>query len=314
MLRPFTAFVAVALAGLAIQPARGDDALTHPFLGVTYIDRTDSTPRPVHMHIVQVDLNAPGIRFKLSPHAGSKEVVRQTTLDFLKAEHAQIAVNAHFFWPWPSTEAESSILGVGASDGQVYSAFEAPEQRYALLPQAPGINIDATNHASVVHVDHSQTDFTHVREPVTLWTTLAGSGQIVTDGAVTVPQYADAEHTDGRLTPGGPNNYSATNSWYDAINARTSIGLSRDSRTVTLFTVDVRGGSQGMRVGEVAGVLVKDYGVWNALNLDGGGSTSMAMEDPVTHTATLVNTSSDNPAGRSVGSSLAVFARPAPVR
>jgi hypothetical protein len=38
-------------------------------------------------------------------------------------------------------------------------------------------------------------------------------------------------------------------------------------------------------------------------------STSLAMADPVTGAARLVNTSSDNPAGRSVWSSLAVFAR-----
>ena len=75
--------------------------------------------------------------------------------------------------------------------------------------------------------------------------------------------------------------------------------------------------SLSMRVGEVADVLMADYGVWNALNLDGGGSTSMAMEDPLTHRRALVNVSSDrdNPsAGRSVGSSLVVFARPASAR
>jgi exopolysaccharide biosynthesis protein len=58
--------------------------------------------------------------------------------------------------------------------------------------------------------------------------------------------------------------------------------------------------------------LVREYGVWNALNLDGGGSTTMALEDPATHRASVVNASSDNPAGRSVGSSLAVFARTVP--
>jgi hypothetical protein len=265
------------------------------------------------MHLVQIDLAAPGIRFKLSPHAGPREVVRQTTLDFLNTEHAQVAINAHYFWPWPSTDPESSVLGIGASDGDVYSAFEIPEQSYALLPHAPGINVDATNHASVVHFDPTFADGKHIREPATLWTTLAGSAQIVTDGAVTIPLYADGDHPEDRLAPGGPNNaYSNANSWYDAINARTSIGLSRDSRTVTLFTVDIRGGSQGMRVREVAETLVRDYGVWSALNLDGGGSTSMAMEDPVTHAASLINASSDNPAGRAVGSSLAVFARPNP--
>jgi exopolysaccharide biosynthesis protein len=59
-----------------------------------------------------------------------------------------------------------------------------------------------------------------------------------------------------------------------------------------------------MQVGEVAEMLIKDYGVYNALNLDGGGSTTLAIRDAV------VNTSSDNPNGRSVGSNLAIFAQP----
>jgi exopolysaccharide biosynthesis protein len=92
--------------------------------------------------------------------------------------------------------------------------------------------------------------------------------------------------------------------------ARTAAGLSRDNRTLTLFTVDVRGGSEGMRLSEVAAVLIKDYRVWNAINLDGGGSTTMAWEDPATGAAARLNASSDeNPQGRAVASSLAVFAR-----
>jgi exopolysaccharide biosynthesis protein len=102
--------------------------------------------------------------------------------------------------------------------------------------------------------------------------------------------------------------------WYTTVNARTAIGLSQDGRTMTLFTVDKGGGSEGMQVGEVADLLLRDYGVWDALNLDGGGSTTMALDDPVTHVPSLVNASSDKDpvSGRSVGSSLAVFARPNP--
>jgi hypothetical protein len=33
-------------------------------------------------------------------------------------------------------------------------------------------------------------------------------------------------------------------------------------------------------VPEVADLLRNEYQVWNALNLDGGGSTTMAMQDP----------------------------------
>ena len=56
--------------------------------------------------------------------------------------------------------------------------------------------------------------------------------------------------------------------WYRAVQARTAIGLSQDGRTLTLFTVDQAGGREGMQVGEVADVLRRDYGVWDALNLD----------------------------------------------
>jgi exopolysaccharide biosynthesis protein len=62
-----------------------------------------------------------------------------------------------------------------------------------------------------------------------------------------------------------------------------------------------------MGLADVAVVLIDDYHVWNALNLDGGGSTTMAWEDPATGAATVVNASSDNPDGRSVATSLAVF-------
>ena len=277
-------------------PLHAEQRIAHPFLGITYIDRTESLPRAVHMHVVQIDLTAPGLHFKLSPPSGPREVVRQTTLEFLEQEHAQVAINAHYFLPFPSTDREAWVIGLAASEGRVYSAFESPEQSYALLADAPGVNIDAANHASIVHRRLRQgsgsqdpDDGKHVQEPVTLWTTVAGSAQIVTAGAASIP---DLE-------------------WYRAIQARTAIGISQDRRTLTLFTVDKSGGSEGLQVGEVAEILRQDYGVWDALNLDGGGSTTMAMADPLTGAAGLVNASSDRDpvAGRAVGSSLAVFAR-----
>jgi hypothetical protein len=287
--RRLTATLVLLLLGV---PLHAGQRITHPYLGITLVDRTESSPRAVHVHVVQIDLTAPGLRFELSPPAGAREVVRQTTLDFLRQEHAQLAVNAHYFLPFPSTDREAWVIGIAASEGRVYSAFESPEQDYALLADAPGINIDRGNHAAIVHRDRAQPDGRHVAEPVTLWTAFAGSAQILTGGAVTIPDLA----------------------WYRALQARTAAGLSRDRLTLTLFTVDKVGGSEGMQVGEVADLLRRDYGVWDAINLDGGGSSTLALEDPVTHVASLVNASSDRDpvSGRAVGSSLAVFARPTP--
>jgi exopolysaccharide biosynthesis protein len=300
------ASLAIAVAVLA--PATGGAwQAAQPFIGVTYFDKSMTDPRPLHMHVAQIDLRAPGIRFKVSAPGGDREVLRQSTLEFLKQERAQIAINGHFFLPFPSQDKTAWVIGLGVSEGRVFSAFEIPEQNYALVAFAPAINIDRDNHASIVTYDPSNSDQKHVREKVALWNVVAGSSQIVTRGAATIPVYRDDNHFDGELDPGGPNNYSNSKAWADATTARTAIGLSRDQQTLTLFTVDVRGGSEGMRLSEVANLLIRDFDVFDALNLDGGGSTTMAMEDPL-RGSIIVNASSDNPLGRVVATSLAVFA------
>ena len=313
--------LAVLLGTTALPSATSPPAwqTASPFVGVTYAERVDTEPRPLRMHVAQIDLQAAGIRFKVSPPGGDREVYRQSTLDFLKQERAQLAINGHFFLPFPSEDKTAWVIGLGASEGRVFSAFEIPEQSYALVAYAPAINIDRNNHASIVNIDPDYADRMHVREKVSLWNVVAGSSQIVTGGAVTVPVYRDDNHFDGELEPGGPNNYSNNKAWADATTARTAIGLSQDRRTLTLFTVDVRGGppssdalrgtsSEGMRLSEVASVLIRDFGVADALNLDGGGSTTMAMED-LSGRPAIVNVSSDNPSGRVVATSLAVFAQ-----
>jgi len=296
---------------LALLHAHGARSVaTHPFAGITYIEDAVTTPRPIHVHVIQVDLKTPGVRVMLTPPSGPRETRRQTTAAFVNEVQAQAGINAHFFLPFPSTDTTDWVIGLAASEGRLYSACESPAQSYAIVADAPAINIDSANHASIVHCDPAQPDGRHVKEAVHLWTTLAGSAQIVTDGVVTIPQYRDAAHPDGPLTAGSSSHYDNGHSWYDVVTARSAIGLSKDDRTLTLFTVDARGESKGMTVGEVAAWLIDKYEVWNALNLDGGGSTSLVLADPSSGKASLVNTSSDSPAGRAVGSSLAVFAKP----
>lgn len=326
-----TAVVAVCGWSAGLRAAK---VVEHPFPGITHITRTETSPRNLRMNIVLVDLTAPEIHFKMTPPGTNLplpafptpgwplppprfETVRQSTLGFLNASHAQVAIDSHFFAPFPVSNSQSAyayLIGLAASRGNVYSAFEAPFQNYSIVTDSPAINIDSSNHASVVHRDPNFADGKHVLENVQLWNALAGSAQIVTNGVTTIPDYRDATHPDGLLTPPGPANYSNRNSWYNLINSRTAIGLTQDNRTLVLFTVDVRPNtgpianrSLGMRVGEVADLLRNDYQVWNALNLDGGGSTTMAMEDPGDHIRRVINTPSDSPPGRSEGSNLAVY-------
>jgi hypothetical protein len=297
------------LALLAVRLAAATE-VTKPFVGITLTRRTETAPRPVTIHVVQIDLTAPGLSFKLTPPGGSLDTVRQTTLEYLRQEKAQLAVNAHYFLPFPSPQPDASVVGFAASGGKVFAPFEEPTQSYALVKHVPALNLDPANEASFVHPDPGDPEHRKILESVTIGNAVSGSAQIVTRGEKTIPVYRDAAHPDGQLTPGGPANYSNERSWYDALNARTAIGLTRDAKTLVILVVDRAGGSQGMTVGEVADLLRKDYAVYDALNIDGGGSSSIAMENPQTKTAEWVNVSSDNPAGRSVADSLAVFAKP----
>jgi hypothetical protein len=279
------------------------------------------------MNIVLVDLTAPEVRFKMAPEGknlpeplfGSPgwplpyppfETVRQTTLGFIEDSHAQVAIDTHFFAPFPvpsgSTQgAWAYLIGLAASRGNVYSAFEAPFQSYAIVTDSPGINIDRDNRASIVHRDPAFADGKHVLEDVTLWNALAGSAQIITNGVKTIPDYKDATHPDELLTPNGTYTRGGRH-WYFLSNARTAIGLTEDNQTLVLFTVDGTNGGHGMLVGEVADLLRNEYRVWNALNLDGGGSTTMAMQDPADNARKLVNSPSDSPP-RAEGGNFAVY-------
>jgi hypothetical protein len=342
--------VASSLALWGSNVVEAQTVVTPLFPGITHIKRTEQyppfqcpgcpaptpNPRLARMNILLIDLTSPAIRFKLTPPGenlppvapGSTtpnwpavpfEVVRQRTLDFLNSSHAQSAINIHFFAPFPvpgvSTQgAYAYVIGLAASRGKVYSGFESPIQSYAIVTNSPGLNIDRSNNPSIVHRDPDSASGMDILEDVELWNAVAGSGQILTNGVKTIPEYTDAAHPDELLTPGpvpplGPLPLTYTRAgrhWYDLSNARTAIGVTADGRTLVLFTVDGTNGGHGMQAGEVADLLKNDYGVWNALNLDGGGSTTMAVEDPVTHVRKLVNVPADNPP-RMEASNFAVY-------
>ncbi len=62
----------------------------------------------------------------------------------------------------------------------------------------------------------------------------------------------------------------------ESLNPRTAVGTTRDGRHLLLVTVDGRQAfSKGVSLAGMA-LILKRYGAWNAINLDGGGSTTMA--------------------------------------
>ena len=62
-----------------------------------------------------------------------------------------------------------------------------------------------------------------------------------------------------------------------SLNPRTAVGTTRDGHHLLLVTVDGRQAfSKGVSLTDMA-LILRRYGAWNAINLDGGGSTAMAV-------------------------------------
>ena len=260
----------------SFSPALGVETVVQPFEGVRYIYRTQTVPRQLSIHLLEVDLDAPGVRFRVTPANGpnaQNETTRQNTLDYLIQQGAQAAINGDFY---TTDGAYANMTTLNASDGDVYSVWGPAGTR-------PAMNISQDNEATVV-IRQPGGSATTPTPLVPLYNALGGSEWIVKDGVNTA--------TDTTLAP------------------RTATGVTADGRLLMLV-VDGRqaGLSLGMSTLDVANLLIS-YGAVNAVNHDGGGSTTMVLRDA---TPRVVNSPSDG-ALRAVGNNLALFANPSQQR
>lgn len=286
----FPALLTLLLLTPALQAA---ERITKPFLGVTVREITFDKPRPLVIRVAEIDLKNPDVSFLVTPGNGdpngeepgdpNNETTRQTTLQFLKDQNAQLAVNASFF---AMGEVDTDNVGLVVSRGEHVSPFSK---------NWPAINIDKKNRATIVRGEDETFNVTKPKKKVELYNAVAGSDQIVTDGKP-IENQPDRE-------------------FFTTAHPRTAIGITKDHKLL-LVTVDGRqpGFSEGIPLDELAQLMI-ELGAVQALNLDGGGSTTLAIADPEPR---LLNTPSskfkDGTHGdqRMNGTNLAVFAKPNP--
>ncbi len=119
-----------------------------------------------------------------------------------------------------------------------------------------------------------------------------GGPELVRDG-----QLHATPRADGMVHPGNPSFYYG---WVHKRNPRTFAGVDAQGRTV-LITADGRSTSSlGLGIAETAAVA-KALGLRNAMNLDGGGSTTIVVDGVV------INVPSDATGERPVGDALVVL-------
>jgi hypothetical protein len=277
-----------------------------PFIGVTHhqLSRTLNEPpssptfawpRELVVHIIEIDTTAPGVQFRMQPGNGPLpgEVTRSTTRNFVNSINAQIGINGDFYDtnpPYPPQNGQffTDVVHAGASNGDVYSPNNGSESIF---------NVSAGNVPGVYRANGP--GGTGTLEGVPLYNAIGGNQRILTNGVVTAPN----------------------DPYTNTLNPHTAIAVSQDQTRVFLMTVDGRQNdySEGMYTTEMAQLFLQ-FGGWNAINVDGGGSTTLVMDDihDGLQNARVVNSPSDgssstNPGTeRLVANNLAVFATPNP--
>ena len=109
---------------------------------------------------------------------------------------------------------------------------------------------------------------------------------------------------DGRVLPDVD---SAGNAGFRGVNPRTAVGVGDAGRRLFLVTVDGRqpGFSVGISLRDLA-ELMRELGATDALNLDGGGSTTFVVADSVGAALRVANRPSDAQGPRAVGNALGI--------
>ncbi|MBI4582242.1 MAG: phosphodiester glycosidase family protein [Planctomycetes bacterium] len=240
---------------------------SQPFTGVMYQQETRSDP-PMRLFVAVVDLASPKVHVRTTPGGpdpdgpGEWETTLMTPTTIAAREKFDLVVNGDFF----------AVRAVKDA-GQTKPAYRPDVWAGAIGPavtdgrtwsvakeRTPCLVVYKNRKAAIEPVDSP---------PADAWAVVAGNVMLVEDGKA-LPQTNQARHP------------------------RTVAGVDKKGTKLTLLVVDGRrpGTSIGMTYEDLAKEMVR-LGCWRALNLDGGGSSVMAMREPATGKYKILNTPSD---------------------
>jgi hypothetical protein len=239
----------------------------HPFPGVTYEHRIRKRP-PMHLYIAEVDLTRPGLKIRTSPAGPDPDGPGewQTTLleptKVAARENLDLVVNGDFFKARNVEETDT-----------FKPHYRADMWAYVVGPAATGGKIWSTS-----------------KEPMPCL--IVQTARRVSIQMISFPP-ADAEEAIAGNVLLVENGKPITHEGNQARYPRTVVGLNKQRTRLIILVVDGRkpGVSIGMTFEELAKELVH-RGCYMAFNLDGGGSSMLAMRNPVDGQYRILNSPS----------------------
>jgi len=225
------------------------------FQGIAYRREFRRSPRPIMLHVVTVDLTAPGIKVLVTPgeqRSIESETNARTTSEFLQEFGVQLAVNASFFHPfreitpwdyYPHTGDRVGAVGQAISNGVEYSF---PLENWSVLC------ISKEQRAQIL---------SDIRCPTGTQQVVSGSHMVVKDGKAVEAPLGSADS--------------------DANYSRTAVGVDKTGTRLWMIAIDDKQWlySEGVSLAELADIAIS-LGAHTALNLDGGGSTTLVTATP----------------------------------
>lgn len=199
---------------------------------------------PLVIHSIKINLTDPSIHFLVTPglHSGSRKFMTEKTTEFLKSYHTQLAINGSFFIPFleKNEPYPVDIKGLSISNGVQYSTPS---------PSSPVICF-----ASSIYINTSDC-------PAETSQALSGNAIILKDGSLV--------EVSTQISPSAKSPAP-----------RTAIALNAEKSTLIILIIDGRQPeiSRGVTLKELSAIAFS-LGADTALNLDGGGSTTLVIEN-----------------------------------
>ena len=229
------------------------------FDGVAYRLIEDREGGPKRIHVLELDLGRVMLEVTPGDRSKGREFTARTTSGYLAEFHLQAAVNGGYFTPFKGGSPGGDDFYPHAGDPVDVS----------------GASISGEREASPVELDEDKR--------VNAILCIEGRHVLILGGQVCAPGADHAMAAGPLLLAGGVARDLAP---YDAAYAsakhpRTAVGLSADGRRAWILVIDGRqaGFSEGASLADVTALFVR-LGASDAINLDGGGSTTMAVSTP----------------------------------
>lgn len=246
------------------------------FHGVAYTRQVRTQPRPLVVHTVTVDVAAADVGFLVTPHAFGGEIGAQPTTAFLREHGVQVAVNGGYFEPFWIR-----------SPWNYYPRRADPVEIRGLAMANGLVYSEPEDGWPVLCVAGDRVWIDRAACPAETTQALAGNRLLVENGRAV--QHANA-----------------------SIHPRTAVAASADGATLWLIVVDGRQRrySEGVTLAELAEIIL-ELGADSALNLDGGGSSTLTMATATGPQLLNAPIHTDIPMRqRPVANHLGIFARP----